>query len=221
MLNSVISHTRLTPFHNRILYTALFAISSQYTAAAVLPGDLLITEVMANPAAVSDANGEWFEVWNTRNHSIDLNGLTVRDEGSNNFTVDEPLLVAAGAFFVFAKNGDSASNGGLNADYSYSNFTLANSSDAIIIEFAGNLIDNLSYNDSALFGAAGNSAERIGGAFMLTPFEFSYGDGDIGTPGSAGSDIPVSTVPLPSAAWLMASALAGLIFRRKPLASSN
>ena len=46
-------------------------------AATINSGDLLISEVMANPAAVSDSNGEWFELFNASLHSIDLNGLTI------------------------------------------------------------------------------------------------------------------------------------------------
>ncbi|MBI5608829.1 MAG: lamin tail domain-containing protein [Deltaproteobacteria bacterium] len=40
-------------------------------------GDLLITEIMARPATVSN---EWFEVLNVSNHAVDLNGLYVGDD---------------------------------------------------------------------------------------------------------------------------------------------
>ena len=31
-------------------------------------GEILISEIMVNPGSVSDANGEWFEIWNASNH---------------------------------------------------------------------------------------------------------------------------------------------------------
>ena len=204
-------------YQPRKLLAILLALTAQHSVAAILPGELLITELMANPAAVSDSKGEWFEVLNTSNHSVDLNGLTVKDNGSNSFTVSESLIVNAGEYFVFGKHENINENGGYNADYGYSSFTLANSSDAIILEFNSTIIDSLVYSDPSLFAAAGNSAEWIEGSFQLTPESFSYGDGDIGTPGAAGSAsaAAVSPVPLPSAAWFFASALGGLVLRRK------
>ena len=54
------------------------------SAASISPGDLIISEVMADPKAVSDTYGEWFEVHNLTGNSLDLNGLwdvsKVKDE---------------------------------------------------------------------------------------------------------------------------------------------
>src|SRR5512133_1418919 len=33
-------------------------------------GEILITEIMVNPEAVSDANGEWVEIWNSTDHDL-------------------------------------------------------------------------------------------------------------------------------------------------------
>jgi len=45
----------------------------------LLPGDLRIREVMANPDACSDSVGEWVEVQNTRDATVDLTGLQLCD----------------------------------------------------------------------------------------------------------------------------------------------
>ena len=45
-------------------------------------GDVVINEIMQNPSAVSDANGEWFELYNNTNGSIDINGWTISDNDS-------------------------------------------------------------------------------------------------------------------------------------------
>ena len=203
-------------FQQYLKFTPLILTFSSSTAfTAVLPGDLLITEIMTNPAAVSDSKGEWFEIQNTSGHNLDINGLTVKDNGSNHFTIDQSLIINAGDYFVLGKNGDTASNGGYTADYIYSGFTLSNSSDAIILEFDGAIIDSVIYNEPELFAVAGNSVALINDEFTLTASDFQYGDGDIGTPGEANNFTNISEVPLPASGWMMATALSGLMLRYK------
>jgi len=40
--------------------------------------DVVISEVMADPRAVSDARGEWFEVHNRGRAAVSLRGWTIR-----------------------------------------------------------------------------------------------------------------------------------------------
>ncbi|MEE8058734.1 MAG: lamin tail domain-containing protein [Pseudomonadales bacterium] len=113
--------TALKRFSRRIvLPTLLLSLShySSFVSAAIVPGDLLLTEVMANPAAVSDTNGEWFEVLNTTNSSIDIDGLVLRDNGSNQHTVNNggALWIGAGKYFVFGRSSDTANNVVYQAD---------------------------------------------------------------------------------------------------------
>lgn len=200
-------------------------------AASINPGDLLISEVMANPAAVSDSNGEWFEIFNASLNLIDLNALTISDDGSNSHIInaDRSLLITPGEYFVLSNNGDSGSNGGFMPDYVYSGFSLANSSDQIIILDDGNEIFRLEYS-GAPFGVTGVSAELINQVlnpqaddYGNTPTDavFQYGDGDFGTPGGAGSVLLTTRapVPLPGATWLFGSAF--LLFLRNFLAPAT
>src|SRR5262249_54517288 len=68
------------------------------------PGDLVITEVMANPSAVSDTTGEWFEVY--VNRDIDLNGLQIGTTPGTTpqTTITDPACRrrTAGTYLVFA-----------------------------------------------------------------------------------------------------------------------
>jgi hypothetical protein len=184
---------------------------------------LYITEVMANPAAVSDTSGEWFELYNPTGQSVDLEGVVLSDDGSNSHTISGggTLLIDPGEYFVLARDGDSLSNGGFSADYVYSNFSLGNSSDQIVFSDSTGELLRLDYASG--FVAAGQSAELLGLPmsavnYGLTDSSLMYGLGDIGTPGSAGAYTP-SPVPVPAAAWLFGSGLAGLvgIGRRKRL----
>ena len=51
------------------------AKSTTETAYVPGEGDLIITEVMANPAKCTDAMGEWFEVFNTTGSPVKLDGM--------------------------------------------------------------------------------------------------------------------------------------------------
>ncbi|MFK8026702.1 MAG: lamin tail domain-containing protein [Gammaproteobacteria bacterium] len=191
-------------------------------AATIQPGDLLISEVMANPASVSDLNGEWFELFNTSASSIDINGLTISDNGNNSHQISNggSLHIAPGAYLVLGRNGDITNNGGYVADYVYTNFTLNNTIDQIVISNSNTDIVRLNYSGLP-FGANGVSAELVNQ--LINPNEThyqlsqnnQYGLGDIGSPGSQGSFelVSASTIPIPGTVWLFASAI--LMFSRK------
>jgi hypothetical protein len=208
------------PSLKQSLALTLLLSSAANSYGALQPGELIISEVMANPAAVSDTSGEWFELYNPTDSSINLSGLNFYDSGSNNHTINEPLFIEASSYLVLGRNNDTGANGGLVVDYVYSNFTLGNSSDDIFIDFMGVQLAALSYDNDGIFGIAGISAEWLGSGYGLTPGSFSYGAGDIGTPGSQGSyDIPpTAAVPIPASGWLLASGLCSLLIgktRRK------
>lgn len=197
-----------------------FCFSSFSHAASV--SDLLISEIMANPAAVSDTNGEWFELFNPTADTINLDGLTLSDDGANSVLLSgSNLSINSGDYFVLARNNDSLINGGFVADYSYgSGFTLSNSSDEIV--FSDSNGELLRLNFSGAFVSSGASMELLSDTMLLSNYALSttaYGAGDLGTPGIAGNftySLSPSPVPLPGTAWLMLSGLAGLLsFKRK------
>lgn len=190
------------------------------SAASIAPGDLIITEVMANPGAVSDAAGEWFELHNLTGNIIDINGLTISDDGSNLHVIDNggSLIIDPFGYLVLGRNGVSAVNGGYTADYVYDNFVLANGEDEIIISNSGTEIVRLEY--AAGFAVDGKSQELSGSVdFPLTGSDYVssisvYGVGDFGTPGQAGDSswiVAIQPVPLPAALWLFSSATIGLM----------
>ena len=198
-------------------------ISSFSQASSV--SDLFITEIMANPSAVSDANGEWFEIFNPTSDSISLEGIFPSDDGAgNNHTfsnIGGNLLVGSGEYFVLARNDNTLTNGNFTADYVYgSDFSLTNTDDEIV--FSDTLGELLRFNYSSGFVVNGASMELINEGTVNPIYAAStslYGDGDLGTPGAAGTyafSVAPSPVPLPSALWLFGSGLVGLIgFTRK------
>ena len=159
-------------------------------------GELVVTEIMQNPAAVSDGDGEWIEIYNASGVDVDLDGLEVSDLGSDSFVVDTSIVVAAGEYAVLAKNADAATNGGLPVDFEYgSGMTLGNSDDEVVLSNSTTVLDTVAYDGGPAFpdpsgasmnldpGATDELANDDGANWCEA--SNSYGDGDLGTPGAA------------------------------------
>lgn len=129
---------------------------------SLFPGALVITEIMNNPAAVSDDEGEWFELYNATGQALSLQGAVILHQPNNpdGHVISAPLLAPAGGYVVLARNGEPAHNGGVVADYVYgSAVSLNNDSDYLAIETAeGELVDETSWDE--LSGLDPNGASR-------------------------------------------------------------
>ena len=126
---------------------------------------LIITEIMSNPVSVSDAAGEWFEIYNVGKDAVQLNGFII-SSGSSSVTITSasPLYIGASKFFVFGLSSDFALNGGVKVDYVYSTISLANAADDLAISNANNvIIDKVIY-----------SSTKPGISRSLSPFHFEY-----------------------------------------------
>lgn len=163
-----------------------------------LTGDLIITEFMANPGSVSDTKGEWFEILNISGKTIKLNGLIIKDEGSNKNQIeaDTDLLLSAGEYFLLGRSPSPEENGGIEPDHVYSNFTLGNTEDEIILCLPdGSILDQLYYNSdwkivsgesfelNPEYSGSGFNQDKGRWNLATTP----YGNGDLGSPGQANS----------------------------------
>ncbi|ODS41261.1 hypothetical protein BEH94_04350 [Candidatus Altiarchaeales archaeon WOR_SM1_SCG] len=166
--------------------------------AAPSSGSIIITEIMMDPAVVTDTNGEYVELYNSGNKTYNLQGLILKDNGSNSHTISSSLLIAPESYIVLCKNDNSSENGGFTCDYQYSGFMLSNTpDDEVILEMQNStVIDEVWYNSSWPF-ASGSSMNLDPGKFDAVlnddPANWcestsAFGDGDKGTPGSANDD---------------------------------
>ena len=130
-----------------LLLAASLALLAASPAAAVDPGDLIINEVMPNPAAVSDSNGEWFEVYNPTLAAIEMQGLELLDNFGSHF-IGSSVIVPAQGYAVLGRNADDSLNGGVIVDYQYSGLFLANSGDEVRILEGATVISEMSYGSS-------------------------------------------------------------------------
>lgn len=125
-------------------------------------GDVVITEIMKDPSFVSDTHGEWFEIQNVSNHVVNIAGWKITDLGSNSHTILnglQAILLTPGQRFVLGNDADPLTNGGVNVDYKYSNFTLGNGADSILLTSrSALLVDEVDYDDGIFWpDAAGKS----------------------------------------------------------------
>ena len=112
-------------------------------------GDLVINELMVNPAAVPDQQGEYIELKNLTGHTVGLSGMVLRDDGMDFHIVEGPHSVPAGGLFVLARSANTGENGGVRADYVYGgSLTLANTADEVILEYGDATIDEVEYDAS-------------------------------------------------------------------------
>ena len=152
--------------------------------------DIIINEIMQNPAAVSDANGEWFELYNNGTINVNLIDWQIKDNGSDSHTINKNLIIPANGYIVLCRNNDTATNGGVNCSYEYNKSTLGNSDDEIILINNSLEIDRVYYDDGSDF------PDPIGKSMELKNYSLdnniganwgeaitTYGDGDYGTPG--------------------------------------
>jgi hypothetical protein len=157
------------------------------------PGDLIITEFMADPKLAEDALGEWVEVYASRD--VDLNGVILADESGRGVPLDgEPCReLRAGSYGVFARTDEPGRNGGLPQVMGTFSFGLGNSegAHALRLTLGGVLLDEVLWKRVAMPGVSRqldptrrdflrNDEET---SFCPTPEGFHYGSGDRGTPG--------------------------------------
>lgn len=70
------------------------------TLGELVPGDLAVTEVMADPSVCASDTCEWFELQNLTGRDVDLAGLTVRDESGNSGVLGSVVVAAGGRIVV-------------------------------------------------------------------------------------------------------------------------
>jgi hypothetical protein len=151
------------------------------------PGEIVITEIMSNPAAVADTAGEWFELHNpSASQALDLGGCSVEDGAAKPHALPAPFVIDKREFVVVGRGAEA----GFAPDLMLS-FSLGNTADTLVLRCDGREIDRVAYGEGfplaagasmALDPAASADDNDAAGAWCLG--QADYG-GDRGTPGSA------------------------------------
>lgn len=163
-------------------------------------GDVILTEFMANPSAVSDATGEWIELYIAR--AVDLNGLELGTEvGAPKMilTSEACLRATAGEYRVIARSNDPSVNGGLSTVHGFFGFSLVNSGGSIVVGRGGEVLDQVAYavttsGKSTGLNPAHLSSDDNDDPALWCNGESQYGAGDFGSPGAANPACPDNSV---------------------------
>lgn len=149
-------------------------------------GDLVIVELMPNPAHRTDAEGEWVELWNASRDELDLAACALGDDTDAGVAFP-PVVIGEGRSFVAAR---SATPG--FAPDAVLRMSLHNTADAVVVRCAGVVVDRVAYGpDLEWLVAAGVSLSLDPDAFDADlnddPALWCRGvedfGGDLGTPG--------------------------------------
>ena len=172
-----------------------------FDVAPLADGMIIINEIMNNPLAVADADGEWIELYNPTGSDININGLTLTDEGSDTHIINNggTLNLPARGYLVLARNADSLTNGGVNVDYAYgSDISFADGADKIVLKHPTGLdMDRVEYDGGPLFPDPNGASMALseprldnndGSSWCTSTAPF--GDGDAGTPGAVNDCLP-------------------------------
>ncbi|MCO4760729.1 MAG: lamin tail domain-containing protein [Myxococcales bacterium] len=181
-------------------------------------GELVITEILFDPKAVSDSSGEWLELYNPSDKAIDITGWQLEDKDKGGVAIKPKtgtVTVPPKGFLVLAIKTDTAINGGVKAAYGYgSSIALTNSSSGgriALLKADGTLVDEVKYQTTA--GKLGWPGKISGSAIQLASKHMNatandtgaawclasqtFGKGDKGTPGAANDKSCGAAAPPP------------------------
>ncbi|MFN8442700.1 MAG: lamin tail domain-containing protein [Caldilineaceae bacterium] len=189
--------------------TATESPTSTSTTPTPIP-QILISEFLADPKAVSDSKGEWVELLNVGEGAVNLRGWRLADRNRDSFTVATDLTVLPGSYVILGRSNVITENGGVLVDLVYTNFTLSNSTDEIVLYAAdGSEVDAVAWSSQLLIGQslklqAGHSVERTtltsAATWALGTTAWPGSLGDLGTP--HGAYTPVSPTPPATATFI-------------------
>ena len=147
-----------------LLASALATIALTSTAAA----QIAITEFLANPIVIADADGEFVELFNFSAQTVNLNGWTITDEGTDSDIIsDTDLSMPAGSYLVIAKNKNAFETeffDGITQPnvIEITALTLANSGDEIILSNANaQIVWSVAYPNGEGNGVAAFLTENV------------------------------------------------------------
>lgn len=164
---------------------------------AVEYGEILITEIMYDPSALSDTEGEWFEIYNNSDQAVNLRNLVLGRDDANRHIIADSIELLPWEYFVFQR---SATATDVANSYIYgSDISLTNTGAVLAIYNEGTetdpgaLIFSVNYGGDYFPGGSGasislspdmiNAADAVIGTSWCTSTSV-YSTGDLGTPGA-------------------------------------
>lgn len=167
------------------------------------PGALVISEIMVNPLSPNPELGRWFEVTNTTDSVIALDGWVLSDDGGDSHVISSggTLALNPGEYAVLGASADISANGGASVDYAFSDFVMDPTEDELVLSSGGTEIDRVAYSEFAGFLFPSGASLFVETFFLDSNInDFGsiwcvsssvYGAGGSGTPGAENDLCPV------------------------------
>jgi len=184
------------------IFTVLVVVFCLLVTVKGALGDVIINEIMKDPDAVDDIEGEYIEFYNNGTVDVDIDGWRLTDISWDFHLIGdgEPLNVPAGGYLVLCINNDSLANGGFDCDYQYDGFVLDNTVDEVILwdELVVE-VDRVDYDIVDFPDMEGRSMELIDASLDNSDganwreAEMTFGEGDRGTPGTRNNLLPTGS----------------------------
>ncbi|MEL6179359.1 MAG: lamin tail domain-containing protein, partial [Myxococcota bacterium] len=148
-------------------------------------GEIEITEVMYNPAEISDNVGEWVELYNITFGDRNLSGCVLKDDPMDEGSPLTGVVLGTGAYGIIGRSTDPANFGGVTPLGTF-NFGLNNDGDSLILECDGIEFDRLDYTNGGDFPTIDNGASlsASGGQWCAATSLYDEVNGNLGTPGA-------------------------------------
>ncbi|NQW64107.1 MAG: lamin tail domain-containing protein, partial [Deltaproteobacteria bacterium] len=183
--------------------TCLSSVCTSVTTPAAA-GDLLVTEVMPRSISGTGDLGEWFEIHNPTTSYWDISTCAWDDNNSTNLissltrpsTGANSMIVAPGAYLVFAQSAVAAENHDLDPDFIYDPLiALSNTADLVRIKCGTTVIDEVAWTASSTGFVALSKSAQLDRTILsstanddytnwCTPSTPTYSTGYSGTPGA-------------------------------------
>jgi len=168
---------------------------------------LVLNELLVDPVSLPDALGEWVEIFNASDESIDLSGFALQGSEEEACTLfpGEPTMLAPAQYTVIARVAEAIQNGGVAADFGCGlGLSLENSSDTLsLIAPDGTTVDQVNYGPGYPLLPGASLARK--NPYLPAGSPESWQDGhntfgfglDRGTPGAPNTDLgPVEDSPV-------------------------
>jgi hypothetical protein len=184
--------------------TEVVVISEDESGSSAGNGDLLITEIMYNPAALSDTEGEWIEIYNNSASDYNLlNVIVVRASTGDRHTIGSDIILSQGSYAVIARTATATDH----VDYVYgSSISLPNTGEELqlftygtngtdgelicVVDYgAANFNTGLSGISVQLDPSISEVAQAMNGLNWCESTQ-TYSTGDLGSPGIQNTPCP-------------------------------
>jgi hypothetical protein len=145
-------------------------------------GEILLSELMADPVTINDAIGEWIEVRNASATEFNLRDCVFSDAASGNFVVNVDLIIGAGEYRTFSRGATP----GFTPDFSYNNSGLTLDEiggDTVTLTCNGVMIDSRTYPPNPVAGSSSALSDDGNGKWCVDLTNFYYFSNS-GTPGA-------------------------------------